>query len=185
MLNIFEHPYLAAVMAAGLFLVHRIIRAFKPDKCRNIYLMIPVFIFVLGFGIDYFIKTDLEKINTIISRVQKTIAMDDISPIKDLLCSNYLDLYHPTPQSAINHLNSTLDYAPIETAKIIEKHLEINGNTAKIKVKALLLFKPQAPLGMTSILFTAQLEKQPDKSWKICTSELLEVGKQPIGYNKI
>lgn len=173
------------VIAAGLFLIHRIIRAFKPGSCGNVYLLIPAFVFILGLGIDYFVKTDLEKINTIISQVQKTVAMDDISPIKELLCSDYSDSYHPTPQAAVNHLNSTLDYAPIETAKIIEKHLDINGNTAKIKVKALLIFKPQAPFGMTSILFAAQLEKQPDKSWKIYTSELLEVGKQPIGYNKI
>ncbi|TRZ52496.1 MAG: hypothetical protein D4S01_02820, partial [Dehalococcoidia bacterium] len=60
--NVFETPWLLLAVAVFLFLVIQIIYVFS-DKWRFWLITLPILTASMAIGLDYFVKTDLEKIN--------------------------------------------------------------------------------------------------------------------------
>lgn len=66
MINIFETPWLLLYTAMFVFAILTIIRQSRIKINRCVQLIVPLTIAAVAFGVDYFIKTDDEKIEIII-----------------------------------------------------------------------------------------------------------------------
>lgn len=185
MWNIFEQPWLLVIVAAVLFITHRIWRGIKPEKMPNKYLIMPLVVLLLAFGLDFLVKTDLEKINGIIKTAKKAAVDIDTESVKTIVWENYSDVANRNRAEAISYFKSGLSVAPLERVFIAEKNIEINGDTANVRVKAGLIFKPDASIGATSIVLDMELKKFADGGWLIVTSELIEFGKQKMNWNQL
>lgn len=185
MWNIFQQPTLLIIVAAIVFFAQRIFRWVNVDKCPNTYLLIPLLIVGLAFGIDYVVKSDTERINSLISTVRKAIIQEDADTVEENMKADYSDAYHRSRDVAISHLHSLFQLAPIKSAKIMQKEMEINGRSAILKIKAFLYFEPDAPLSIATIVFSLDLEKNADKDWLIAGSEFLELNNHPVGWDDL
>ncbi len=73
MLNFFEQPYTligaAIIVLFGLFTY----RSVFPEKCSRHQWLIPLSVVALAFALDYSVKTDHEKVNTLIDKLMKAV----------------------------------------------------------------------------------------------------------------
>lgn len=181
MFNILEQPWLLVGIGVVVFFAQRIFRSINPDKCSNKYLLVPLFIVALAFGIDYLVKSDIEKVNDLVGAIRKAVIKGDAGAVKKKMTPDYFDGYHHNRDRAIRHLDYLFSFAPIQAAKILEKEVEIDDRFASVKIKIFLIFDESAPLGAASVVFSAELEKQ-NKNWLIATSEIHELNKQQIKW---
>ena len=149
------------------------------------YLFIPLAVLLLAFGVDFLIKTDIEKINGVIKTAKRAAVDIDTEAVKTIVWEGYSDIANSSRDRAISYFKSGLSVAPLDKVFIAEKNIEINGDKAKVRAKAGLIFKPDAPLGATSIVLDMELKKFADGDWLIVTSELIEFGKQKMNWNKL
>jgi len=185
MWNIFEQPWLLIIVAVILFIAHRIWRGIQPEKMKNKYLLVPLVVLLLAIGLDFIFKTDVEKINGVIKTTKRAAVEIDTEAVKSIVWEGYSDIANSSRDEAISYFKSGLSVAPLERVFIAEKNIEINGEKAKVRAKAGLIFKPEAPISATSIVLEVELKKFADGRWLIVTSELIEFGKQKMNWNQL
>ncbi len=185
MFNIFEQPWLLVILAAAAFLCQRILRSVNPEKWSNRYLLVPLVILGAAFLVDFAIKTDNEKVEHLIKAVRKAIVNEDSATVESVMSEDYSDNFHRNKDSAISHLKLFYEIAPIENAAIIEKLVEIGNGKAFAKLKVTILFGPDAPIAVASVVFSLDLIKNQANQWLICSSKLYELNKQPVEWQNL
>jgi hypothetical protein len=189
MLNIFEQPWTLTVVAVlvlfGLFQF----RSIFPEKRHWWQLPLPVFLTVFAFGLDFFVKTDLEKIRAVIRAGIKAVEQENCDAIERIIADNYSDSHHDTKASLMTHCRDELARSPVEKNKKAGLLIEIKPPQATADLTAWIKFDTASYIAQTyKQLFLIEvklhLQKQPDKSWLINRVELIEVDKQPMSWRQ-
>ena len=190
MFDFFEQPYtligVAVIVLFGFFTYRSVV----PEKRRWWHFLFPIFIAAGGIALDMLVQTDLEKINSAIKTVVKAIQEEDCDTLEAMVAEDYRDSYHSSKRELMAHCRRKL--AP----QLVEK------NTKTSSLVKLSVPKATATIFMTTIFdknsfvsqnyksfifFKIQLrfQKQPDKTWLISRSELLEIDKLPAKWSNI
>jgi len=189
MLNIFEKPWLLLIVAVVSLLITLIIRRIIPEKKNKWQLLLPTLIAISAFGLDFFIRTDLEKINMVISTAVRAVEQEDCNTIKELISENYSDSYHPTKNTLLRHCTAVLSKSLIK--KNIKRVLavEISGPKAIVTLTVRIIFDKRGyayQSYQSEMLTKSKLElQQQDDRWLINRVEVLEINRQPIGWRKL
>jgi hypothetical protein len=195
MFNFFEHPWGLIIIAIITLLILPMFRSIFPEKRRWWQWLLPVFLVVAAFGLDFLVETDLEKINAVIDKGVKAVEDEDPDAIEMIIADNYSDSYHSTKNALMAHWREMLS-EPL-FGKNIKRIVSIDLNPPKATVifTVRVLFDPQSYVYQSfkqQLLAEVQanLEKQPDGlrlgtpygGWLINRVELLKIDFQPAGW---
>jgi hypothetical protein len=190
MFNFFEQPWTLTVVAVlvlfGLFQFRNIF----PEKQRWWQLLLPVFFVTSAFSLDFFVKTDLEKIREVVKTGIKAVEQENCDAIKAIIADNYSDSFHDTKASLLAHCRTEMKRSAVEKNKKASLLIEIKPPQATADLTVWLKFDTASYIAQTyKQLFLIEvklyLQKQLDKSWLINRAELIEVDKQPVGWRQV
>ena len=189
MFNFFEQPWTLLTAAIIALLVLAIRWKKDPDKLRSWEMALPFVLAILAFGLDRFIQTDTEKIETLIAICARAIEQENCSAIEPLISPDYRDSYHYSKKSLIRHCRSRLSQPLIEknVARIVS--IERSDRKAAILFTVNILFDKQSRVyqwqRMMLVKVKVDLKKQPDKKWLISRIEIVEINRQPAKWDYV
>ena len=187
--NIFEQPWGLLGVAVVVLLVMLVIRMFVPDKRRWWQLAIPVILAVAAFGVDHFVKTDLEKIKTVIKTSTKGLKTENSDLIEPLISENYQDSSHRTKKYLISHCRRRLSEPVVEKAITRIAGIDVTGQNAVATFTVNIVVDPRSRLHEYQQIMLVKvkynLQKEQNKNWLIEKIEILELNKQPFNWKNI
>jgi len=190
MFNFFEQPYtltgLAVIVLFGLFTF----RSVFPEKRSRTQWLIPLSVVALAFALDFIVKTDREKLNTMINTLIKAVEREDPAAIEPLIAADYQDSYHKTKAELMARCRKTLADIYIQKNKKRSCLLQISPPAAKATIFTTTTFDQKSWVAQSYksfLFFKGEIffAKQPDSSWRVTRINPLEVDKQPITWSQI
>lgn len=190
MFNFFEQPWTLTGVAVLVLLALLQFRSIFPEKRHWWQLLLPVFLTAFAFGLDFFVKTDLEKIRAVVQIGIKAVEQENCYAIEAIIAENYSDSHHDTKASLMTHCRDELARSPVEKNKKVSLFIEITSPQATADLTVWMRFNEAAFIAQNyKALFLIEvklhLQKQPDKSWLINRVELIEVDKQPVSWRQV
>ena len=190
MSNIFEQPWTLLIVAILVLFVMLIFRMFLPEKRRWWQLALPVFLAAAAFGLDFLVKTDLEKINALINAAIIAVEEENPDAIEAIISDNYSDSYHSTKKDLMHHCRAELSQPLVEKNKKTGLTIEISAPTATAVLTVLMKFDKESYIYQNYkpfllVKIKLYLQKQPDKRWFINRTEVLELDRQPTNWRRI
>jgi hypothetical protein len=188
MANIYEQPWLLLITSAVVLLVIVVYRGLKPQS-RKWWQWMPVVILVVAaFGIDYLVKTDVEKVKVVIARAVKAAEKEDVEAIGQLISDDYHDSFNDSKQDLLRRLRARLSESIIEKNVPGILTLKVIPPNANVVFTVRVVFDPRGPVydfrKQMILKFEAGLVKQGD-DWFIQRVEVLELDMQPIDWQRI
>jgi hypothetical protein len=190
MLNIFEQPWTLVGASVVVLLVMLTIRSVLPEKRRWWQLLIPAAIAIGGFGLDFLVQTDLEKINSLLDTGTKAVEEEDCGSIAAIIADNYSDSFHATKSDLIAHCQKELSSTGIEKGKKRACLVELSPPTATATLFVTIRFSKDSYVAQNykstiSVKAKLNLEKQLDKNWLITRTEILEIDRIEFNWRKV
>jgi len=187
MFDIFEQPW--TLIAAAVLVLFGILtfRSIFPEKRRWWQLPIPLLVAIAGIGMDFLVRTDLEKINAIIDTGIKAVEEENCDALAAIIADNYQDSHHKTKNDLMAHCRMELSASAVEKTKNRGCLVELSPPEAKATLFVLITFDRNSRIAQeykSFILVKARLylQKQPDKNWLISRIEVLEIDKQQVNW---
>jgi hypothetical protein len=190
MFNFFEQPWTLTVVAVIVLFVLFQFRSIFPEKRRWWQLLLPVFLVLAAFGLDFFVKTDLEKINAVIKTGIEAVEQENCDTIDRIIADNYSDSYHDTKANLMIDCRNELARSPVEKNKKVSLFIEITPPQATADLTVWTRFNEagfiaQSYKALFLIEVKLHLQQQRDKRWLINRVELIEVDKQPVSWRQV
>ena len=160
------------------------------DRSAYIWLL-PLLLSTAGFGLDWFVKTDMEKIKSTINSGQRAFQQEDIKLLNSILSDKYQDSFHPNKQAMLQHFNSYFseplcdditktfmqtNKKDTETDVTIAVFITFNQNSFVVRDYGVLNAK---------VALKIILKKEMDRQWRIFTVEIVEVNNQPFDWASV
>jgi len=191
MFDIFEQPWTLLAIAVLELLVVLILRSFFPQKYNRRQFVAVFVLVVAAFAFDFFIKTDLEKINILIKTGIKAVEEEDVNPIATLISSAYKDSVHKSKDDFVNVCRVLLEKPLIEKNKIMSKQISVTAPNAEVTIAVVSHFDKTSSyfqdLAQPFIITKAKLNlrKNAQKAWQVERAEILEINKQQINWGNV
>ena len=142
----------------------------------------------LGFGLDYAVTTDLEKIYGIIKTSMAAAEQEDCAALARLLAADYEDSYHKNKQALVDHCLERLVPPAVEQIRKVAAAVTLTPPQAVVTLTMSVKFEPDShwarSAGKTGVLVKAQfwLRKQADGRWLVTRIEVLEVDMMAVNW---
>ncbi|MDH4240056.1 MAG: hypothetical protein OEW48_10875 [Phycisphaerae bacterium] len=180
----------ALALAIAALLTLQIIHIIQTYEHRRWQWFLPVILTVSAFGLDLLVKTDLEKINTVISTIRKASEQEDCNAIGALISADYSDSFHNTKDALMNHCRRLLSEPLVEKSRQMGIKTEISPPKAEVTLTIVVHFDEQSYVhreykSLVILKIELDLQKEQDKRWLINRSEILEIDKQPFKWRDI
>lgn len=202
MLNIFGQPWTLLTAAAFALLVVWTIRQTAPDKTPRWLPLIPLFLAVAAFALDLLVRTDLEKVNALISTGLEAVENENCRAVAPLISPDYGDSLHRSKQQLLEHCAKVLGRVKISSNVKLNQRIEFAPRSqlaelnsqprATLHLKVLTRFDPAsrgpaAMLGKSMLTSELQIElkRTPEGNWLIIGAELLSIDGQPVRWTQI
>jgi len=190
MWNVFEYPFVGIGIGLITFLGFWIFRIVLPDKKRRWHYLVPLAIYIAAFAVSYFVQTDNEKILGVVNKGIKAFQERQVEPINQIIADDYSDSLHSSKTYIVAYCQGLFETAMVDKVTFLSRHTEIQNNTATLTLEAMVKFAEQshiAQMGKPFLMLKAKLyfEKTINKQWLIKSSEILELDRNPIDWNKI
>ena len=189
MWNLCEQPWTLTAVAVITLIVLLAMRSQIQEKKRLYLWLLPILIAAAAFALDYFIKTDLEKITELIDTVTNAVQDENPQAIEPLIAENYSDSYHSSKKELIYYCRRKFSEPIIDKniKRIISIDISDSRATATFTVRIIFdkqsyIYQSFARLILTKVKI--DLEKQDDR-WLITRAELLEVDMQPFTWKDV
>lgn len=191
MTNIFQQPYtligLSVIVLFGVFTY----RSVFPERANRKQWLIPLSVLALAFGLDFIVRTDREKVSSLLNAFMEAVEQENTDAITPLVAPDYNDSYHPDKAALVAHCRRTLSNIHIrKITKTAGRIPPISSPTVKTTLFVTAKFEENSWVTQTykSFLFfkgDIHAAKQPDNTWKITKITPREVDKQPITWSHI
>ncbi|MGB2807220.1 MAG: hypothetical protein WBC22_05745 [Sedimentisphaerales bacterium] len=180
----------ALALAIAALLTLQIIHVIGVYKRRRWQWLLPIILIAAAFGLDSLVKTDLEKINKLISTVRKATEQEDFDAIAALISADYSDSYHNAKDDLMNHCRRLLSEPLIEKTRKMSLEVDISSPRAEATLIAIIHFEKQSHVYRNYrpfVIFKIKLDLQKgqDKRWLIHRTEVLEIDRQPFKWGDI
>jgi len=185
MMNVFQAPWLLLIVSFVVLIAVYIFRQSFPDKRKWWQLFIPIVCIGIALGADYFVKTDHEKITSLMNTAANSVAQKDIKAIEGVFADDYSDRFHRSKEAILATCKRVMQRRSYEDIKITNLVIAHNGNNADIDVLARVMLDEQiaeigAPFMYVKLKMT--LTKRVDKSWGISKTNHVEINNNPVSW---
>ena len=177
-------------LAIAVLLTLQIIHIIQTYERHRLQWFLPIALAVAAFAFDFIVKTDLEKINNLISVARKAAEEEDFDTMAALISPDYSDSFHNTKDGLMSHCRSLLSEPLIEKTKKLGMAIDISSPKAEVIFTSRVHFEKQSHVYRNYRPFVTSkirldLQKEPEKRWLIHSTEILEIGGQPFGWRDI
>lgn len=188
MWNVYETPWALLGAAVLVLLVVLTIRSVWPEKKRHWQWLLPLGIAALAFGLDRFVATDQEKINTLVKTGLRAAQEEDCTAIGRLISNDYEDSYHKSKEALLSRCRARLKPPAIEKIRKIASDIKITPPQAVATFTLSVQFEKnsywaQAYKPSALVVLQFYLRKQSDGNWLVHRAEILEVDKMRAGWS--
>jgi hypothetical protein len=186
--NIFQTPWLLLTVSVILLGVTAVIRQTWPQKRR--WWQIPVFVVLAAaaFGIDYFVKTDYEKVEQVIVNDIKAAIRQDFNGISSTISGEYSDTIHKSKEDFMVACRSILSRVLMEKAVKRRCVITVSSEEASAELIIRIHLKPESQYAAVSTLMFVEMKisfrKNPDGEWLVRNTEILSVNNQPLNWRQ-
>ncbi len=186
MFNIFESPWALTFSGVLVLLFVMVYRQSRPDKQRFWQLLVPFAFVSAGFGINYAVQTDYEKIESVINASIAAVVSEDIERIGELVSPAYSDGVHSSKDELMMYCRSILSYLEINKAKQRYNINDIDGTEATSETEVFTHLALDGGYGenMIFVKMKIYLGKTSERRWLITSSEILALNNQPMSWKK-
>jgi hypothetical protein len=188
MANIFEQPWLLLIASVVVLLAVAVFRGLLSQRHRWWFWLLPVIIAISAFAIDYFVRTDTEKIKEVVAKAVRAVEKEDAEAIGPLISNDYHDSFHASKQALLDNCRARLSEPIIEknVHGIVSLNVRPPNATAVFTVRV--VFDPQGPIYefRKMMLFKLQAElRKEGANWLFTRVEVLEIDLQPANWRHI
>lgn len=187
--QIFETPWPVLTVALIALAVVVIIRQTWPDKSRWWQLLIPVVLAAGGLGLEHFIETDYEKIESVIEAGRRAVISQDVGRIAGIVSPDYSDSSHYSKDALLLFCRDLLDQPFVERIKKQQELITISGQGAEAELSVRLHLHPQNPYAVGGTLMYLKMKLHLTKTaygnWLISGSQIISINNQPFGWGNV
>ncbi|MCE5186034.1 MAG: hypothetical protein LLF76_07920 [Planctomycetaceae bacterium] len=187
MWNIFENSWLLLTIGGFALVGASIYRQIKPEHGRW-PLLVPLFIILLGFGLDAAVSTDYESIERIIRSCRRAAIGGDAAGILACVSPNYSDSIHGSKDELAASAEALLRQASVEKVRTQSHVITIDGKRAASKFEAAVHLGAQNKYtaGVTMVFVGLEFNYEKiGKNWFIQRVEVKSVNFQPMDWGDV
>jgi len=187
--QIFETPWPVLTVALIALAVVVIIRQTWPDKRQWWQLLIPAVLAVGGFGLEHFIETDYEKIESIIEAGRRAVISQDVGGIASIVSPDYSNSRHRSKAALMAYCRDLLAQPFVERIKKQQVQIIISAPEAEVELSVRLHLHPQNTYAVGGTIMYVKMKlylaKTPYGNWLISRTEIISVNNQPFGWGSV
>jgi len=189
LLNIFEKPWLLLIIAVVAWMIITLIALTKGIQQRRWRLLLPLILALIAFPVDYFVKTDYEKIDLLITTLTESAATENIPPIDAIVAEDYSDISNKTKPQPIPICHPFLPQGHIN--KINRKYFDIiiTKPTAICDLQLVMILNPNSPYAIAGSIMAIDtklyLERSDNGIWQITSSDILKINNQTASWKSV
>ena len=177
-------------LAIVTLLTFQIIHIIQNYERHRWQWFLPIALAVAAFGLDFIVKTDLERINKLISVARKAAEQEDFDAIAALISPDYSDSFHNTKDGLMSHCRRLMSEPLIETTKKMGMWIDISSPKAEVTFTSIIHFEKQSHVyknyrPFVTFKIRLHLQKERDKRWLIHRTEVLEISGQPFKWQDL
>lgn len=189
MWNIFEQPWALLILAIVILIVVAIIRAVLPEKRRWWQWLLPVLFVIAAFGLDFFVKTDFEKIKTVLKTGVNAVKNEDPSAIENILTNDYRDSRHRNKDAIMRNCRFFFSQPLVDKTYTTILQTDISAPDATLVILVRILFDEKSEVSdfvrIMLVKAEVRLQKQPKGNWLINRTEILAMNNQPAKWHDV
>jgi hypothetical protein len=188
MTNIFEQPWLLLIASVVVLLAVAVFRGLSPQRHKWWFWLLPVIIAIAAFAIDYFVRTDVEKVKETIAKAVRAVEKENAEAIGPLISNDYHDSFHASKQALLDNCRARLSEPIIEKNVHGIVSLDVRPPNATAVFTVRVVFDPQGPIYefRKIMLFKLQAElRKEGANWFFTRVEVLEIDLQPADWRHI
>lgn len=189
MFNFFEQPWTLLIIAFVVLYAMFRLRGIFPKKRYWWQWLIPVFIALSAFGLDWIVQTDFEKINALVDTGIKAVEDENIGAIEAIVSADYKDSVHYNREQLKAHCERELSQSLVEQSSKLSVQLEISPPTAIADLTVVMKFEKDSFVAQNykqSLIVRVKLYLQEqNKKWFINRIEILAIDNQPVSWREI
>ena len=187
---IFEQPWPLLITAATVSLLVLILRSILPEKRHAWQWLLPLLLVAAAFGLDFLVETDLEKINAVIDIAVMAVEEENPDVIEAIIADNYRDSFHKSKNELMHHCRVKLAEPLIEKNIKRIQAVELSSQNATAAFTVRMLFDKSSYVYRSfkqqlHVKAELELQKQPDGTWLITRTEILELDLRPVNWKDI
>lgn len=189
MFNVFETPWLLLSISLLALVVVVMMRQSFEDKQRWWQLLIPLVLATGSIGVDYFVKTDYEKIVSTLESARKSVVAEDVDQLATVVSPAYRDRSHLSKDRLISFLRSFFASTKIDRSPCRSRDIVINGDMAeaemlyRVHLNANSAYSQAASMYFVKVRFS--LMKTGEGKWLLTQTELIELNFQPFHWGDL
>lgn len=189
MTNIFQTPWLLLFISLVLLMVVAVLRQSFPEKQRWWQLVLPLVLAIIALGLDYFIKTDYEKVKQAIKHARDAVVAEDADALARTLSPGYSDISHNSGDKLVRFMRSFFTTTQIDKAPQRGGQIDINAPTATAENVYRVHVEPNSAYTQAATIYFVKvrmrLRKNADAQWLIAGFELVELNFQPFRWRDL
>jgi hypothetical protein len=189
MWNVTETPWLGLIVAGLAFGIVMMIRQAAPDKRNWKQLAIPALIVAVTLGLDYFVRTDREKIVEVFRQARRMGVTKDFSSFNQIFWADYRDSRNRNREELRRFCEQSLAMTSVSSVRVRSQELTIRDGTATgdIRLRVWLHYRGEELDVQTPywVRLRGEFVRQPDGEWRIAGTEIVSVNDDPMGWKEI
>ncbi|MBW8041601.1 MAG: hypothetical protein FVQ85_16620 [Planctomycetes bacterium] len=177
-------------LAIAALLTLQIIHIIQTYQRRRWQWFLPIILIGTAFGLDSLVKSDLEKINSLIVTVRKATEQENCDAIEALISADYSDSFHNAKEDLMNHCRRLLSEPLVRKNNKMGLNIEILPPKASVILTVIIHFEKESWVfreyrPFVTLKIELDLQKEQDKRWLINRAEVREIGGHPFSWRDI
>jgi hypothetical protein len=188
-LNIFETPWLLLMISAAVWMVISIVALMKGMENRRWRLLLPLAGVLVAFGVDYFVKTDYEKIDILATILTESAVDGDLSQLETIISEEYSDAKNKSKRHLLAFCKPIYGRGQIQ--KINRKYFNITVTRprAKCDLDMVVILDPESSYAMTGNIVALEtrlhLSRSDNGMWQIVSTEILKANNYDVSWKTV
>jgi len=189
MYGIFQSPWVLIWVSVGIWLAAAIVHITSPVRKRRWHMIAALVVFAAAFGIDYSVKTDREKIDSLIDRGIEATVVADVEAIGSIIADDYVDRVHRSKAEFMGKCRRSLKRAVAESIRPMYYNVSVDGTSAVVDMSAMVHLLPHnSPVPEVQIVpvkLRIECKRYAENEWKVSSADLVEVNGTVVNWNGI